>query len=1109
MRVAHWEFWGLVRIVCGIMALCTCGAGAQSTLYVKASAGNGGDGLSWSSAFSDLQAALAVARSNTSVRQIWISAGDYAPDPTGQNAAATFALVANVALIGGFEGDEEDVIQADPDVHITILTGLASPTAVRANRVVTSTGISGASLTGLTITGGRGGVGNDLRGGGIRISGGSLVINRCIISSNTSGFSTGNVARHGAGIAITSSATVTINDCVIRENTSANGVGATGSSAAVTAGHGGGVSIEGSTVTINRTEFKNNEAGSGGVGVCNLGAPTASSNAGDGGAIWASSATISVNDCVFLENVAGAPAYGLVCTPVRGGTNGLPGRGGAIATISTTSTINRCRFIENTTSNGLDGVCAGGGSGGIVHLSGPGANGGAIFFENSPASVYNSLFVGNIAGRSGGPVTGCSEVDPGATSGSGAAVFSQGTTSSHTITLVCNTLVSNQALGATQGVGLGAGWRGLVSNNIFWGNNGLAASGPMQIGAGTTPILRNNTIQGYQAAQGGTANNATDPLFTDFDGQNNIAGDADDILTLQPSSTLVDSGRNADVPALAQGSDLLGRPRLLNNLAMPDSGVGTAPFVDRGAFENASCIPDCNTNGICDAIEISNGQVVDCNFNGVPDACESVGDPLLTSTFARAGDGLGRAMDMDSDWIAVAAPFDDVFAAPPGDVGSVVMYQYVANAWLQRQRVTASDGTVNDRFGTSVSISGEWMLVAAPTDDHSGLNDAGSVYVFRRSANTWSQTQILRAPDAANDDLFGSSISLDQSFVAIGSPRDDDQGTDSGSVYVFRLNPVTATWTNEQKLTAADGSAGHNFGSAVAVSDGINGRCVLVGATGDDTVGANAGAAYYFNRGGGGSTNPWSQGLKVTPQISGPGQLFGEFVSMDEQSAMISCRGDSNQSVQNAGCLYAYRLKDGHWESEGRLFETDPRGGFGFPCVVSGDFAAAGSPGRTVNGLVGAGRLTIFQRVGAYWVRSDEIDGLPQGGANFGFSIALSGGRLAAGAPNGTTGANVQTGWLRAFSLFSFDCNANGIPDSCEIEADPDLDLDGSGLIDTCEINLCYADYNNDGGVDGSDIESFFYEWEGGSFDADVNNDGGVDGQDVDVFYTAWERGGC
>jgi len=55
----------------------------------------------------------------------------------------------------------------------------------------------------------------------------------------------------------------------------------------------------------------------------------------------------------------------------------------------------------------------------------------------------------------------------------------------------------------------------------------------------------------------------------------------------------------------------------------------------------------------------------------------------------------------------------------------------------------------------------------------------------------------------------------------------------------------------------------------------------------------------------------------------------------------------------------------------------------------------------------------------------------------------------------------------------------------------------------------CYADYNQDGGVDGGDIESFFNDWESGSAAADVNQDGGVDGSDIETFFVQWENGGC
>jgi hypothetical protein len=55
----------------------------------------------------------------------------------------------------------------------------------------------------------------------------------------------------------------------------------------------------------------------------------------------------------------------------------------------------------------------------------------------------------------------------------------------------------------------------------------------------------------------------------------------------------------------------------------------------------------------------------------------------------------------------------------------------------------------------------------------------------------------------------------------------------------------------------------------------------------------------------------------------------------------------------------------------------------------------------------------------------------------------------------------------------------------------------------------CPADFNNDGGVDGADIDAFFVAWEAGEASADVNQDGGVDGVDVATFFTAWEAGGC
>jgi hypothetical protein len=65
---------------------------------------------------------------------------------------------------------------------------------------------------------------------------------------------------------------------------------------------------------------------------------------------------------------------------------------------------------------------------------------------------------------------------------------------------------------------------------------------------------------------------------------------------------------------------------------------------------------------------------------------------------------------------------------------------------------------------------------------------------------------------------------------------------------------------------------------------------------------------------------------------------------------------------------------------------------------------------------------------------------------------------------------------------------------------------------DTVQINVdpfCFADYNQDGGVDGTDIAAFFADWSAGDTLADANADGGVDGADIEAFFLVWAAGGC
>ena len=115
-------------------------------------------------------------------------------------------------------------------------------------------------------------------------------------------------------------------------------------------------------------------------------------------------------------------------------------------------------------------------------------------------------------------------------------------------------------------------------------------------------------------------------------------------------------------------------------------------------------------------------------------------------------------------------------------------------------KLTASDAAVQDSFGESVSVDGDYAIVGA-----SG-NDGGSAYIFFRSGTTWTEQDKLTAGDAAATDRFGYSVSVSGDYAIVGAFGDNDDGTDSGSAYIFSRSGTT--WTQQAKLTAADGRCG-------------------------------------------------------------------------------------------------------------------------------------------------------------------------------------------------------------------------------------------------------------------------------------------------------------
>ena len=151
------------------------------------------------------------------------------------------------------------------------------------------------------------------------------------------------------------------------------------------------------------------------------------------------------------------------------------------------------------------------------------------------------------------------------------------------------------------------------------------------------------------------------------------------------------------------------------------------------------------------------------------------------------------------------------------------------------QKLTAPDAASGDIFGFSVAIDGTRALAGAYGDDDNGSR-SGSAYLF--DTTTGSLLQKLTAPDAASGDIFGFSVAIDGTRALAGAYGDDDNGSRSGSAYLFD----TTTGSLLQKLTAPDAASDDFFGLSVA----IDGTRALVGAHLDDDNGSRSGSAYLF-----------------------------------------------------------------------------------------------------------------------------------------------------------------------------------------------------------------------------------------------------------------------
>ena len=183
------------------------------------------------------------------------------------------------------------------------------------------------------------------------------------------------------------------------------------------------------------------------------------------------------------------------------------------------------------------------------------------------------------------------------------------------------------------------------------------------------------------------------------------------------------------------------------------------------------------------------------------------------------------------------------------------------------------------------------------------------------------------AQDAAANDQFGYSIAISGSVCIVGARLDDAPAANSGSAYIFRLDPSSRMWVQEAKLTASDGANGDEFGYSVAIfSNGVSGGgpfggggdIAVVGSRHDDDHGTDSGSAYVFQSFG----SSWTQVAKLTASDGAAGDQFGYAVAICGDFLIVSAR-DDDAPATNSGSVYAYHYNGANWVFQNKLTASD------------------------------------------------------------------------------------------------------------------------------------------------------------------------------------------
>ena len=414
----------------------------------------------------------------------------------------------------------------------------------------------------------------------------------------------------------------------------------------------------------------------------------------------------------------------------------------------------------------------------------------------------------------------------------------------------------------------------------------------------------------------------------------------------------------------------------------------------------------------------------------------------LLASDGEAEDQFGHSVSIDSNNILIGSRYavtQTVQAGVPTSTGAAYVFSHDGTSWAEHTKLVPSDGEDDDRFGYSVSISGNTALVGSHLHDANGT-DSGAAYIYTLTNNTWGNE--VKVANGSSGDQFGYSVSLDGDSAILGARLNDDNGTDAGSVYVYYFDSNKGQWLFESQLLAGEGDNNDQFGWSVAIDNSI----VIVGVYLDDDNGSASGSSYMYRYEDGG----WVEVTKFLASDGVASDQFGWFVAIDGNTTIFGSRLDDD-SGSNSGSAYIIDVgdddEDGIFNGSDNCELYNPEqydyneNGIGDTCeIADGSIADCNDNG-----------IWDWWEIWIGWAEDCNDNSVPdECDIDEGTSQDVNGNEVPDDCEVDCNNNSVPDDWDLSTG-YSEDCNDNIVPDECDISDGVSEDVDSNSIPDECE----------------------------------------------------------